>query len=720
MALQDAVYDQLVSVRTGKAEQIENFFKEIDNQIQLFAADDTFITAMVRFNTSFKELQQIHIPTSWEREIEQYYSTDFMPKLYERLEGVADFNLYRLRSQAAVYLQYYYIINNPNDTVSHHQLDDAGDGSEYTRWHVRYHPGMRDLVNRFGYDNLYLINLSGQIVYSVHKDVALGTSLLDGPYRSSSLAGLIRTIQASPDRGLLRTADFMPFRPDYAEPRAFFAIPLFNGTHLIGILAFGLPVDRINNIMTSNQSWEQMGFGQTGETYLVGADLLMRSDSRFLLEDPDAYLQSLSRNGVTRENVNAIRTSSSSILLEQVNSDTVVDALAGLEGIRTTTDYRNRPVISAFQPVNIQGLEWALLAEMDVSEAFAPIAGLERDFAMAATILIVLITLFAILIGRLLLVPISRLMVDAQNVAMGEQEHIEFRNRKDEFGKLGEALNDVVHNIRAQAEEIKEENRILTNVLGTLLPRQVSRRLRAGDESFVDSVAQTSVLVAHFEGLSEFLSHGDVDQTSEFFDELLDAIDDAGNRLGVEKIRFGGNSYVAVSGLHRARLDHAIRLAGFTHKVQELMAQFNNDHQVRLTLKAGIDTGSIHFGILGKRQVSYDVWGVTADVANQLSIHAKDNEVLVTQAVYDQLSEHFDFEGPLQSYGQADSSPEGQTDSGIGNEIHNVWRLTGSSVDESLLIDEEDEEDAGTDARQSIRSSDLAQNPEDQEIVQNV
>ena len=53
----------------------------------------------------------------------------------------------------------------------------------------------------------------------------------------------------------------------------------------------GCRPDAIDRVMTGGQQWERDGLGKTGEAYLVGPDFLMRSNSRFLIEAPEAYAE---------------------------------------------------------------------------------------------------------------------------------------------------------------------------------------------------------------------------------------------------------------------------------------------------------------------------------------------------------------------------------------------------------------------------------------------
>ena len=130
----------------------------------------------------------------------------------------------------------------------------------------------------------------------MHKDTGFATSFKNGPYAYSGAANLFGTLQNNRERGAFEVIDFSPFRPSYGQPVAFIGSPIFKKSNLIGILLLQLPVDEINRIMTGNFQWKKDGLGKTGETILVGSDYLMRSQSRFLVENPDQYFKDLKKD----------------------------------------------------------------------------------------------------------------------------------------------------------------------------------------------------------------------------------------------------------------------------------------------------------------------------------------------------------------------------------------------------------------------------------------
>jgi methyl-accepting chemotaxis protein len=206
---------------------------------------------------------------------------------------------------------------------------------------------------------------TGDIVYTVFKEVDYGTSLKTGPYADTNFAEACSAALSSGNPDSTHLVDFAPYHPSYNAAASFIASPIYDGANLVGVLAFQMPIDRINGIMQ-----ERAGLGESGETYLVGQDGLMRSDSRFSDE--------------------------STILLQSIDTETAVLGLAGESGVAIVPDYRGIPVLSAYQPINVGGLVWTVLAEIDEEEAFAAIVALGdsmNDLMMKAGGLIAVIAL---------------------------------------------------------------------------------------------------------------------------------------------------------------------------------------------------------------------------------------------------------------------------------------------------------------------------------------
>jgi HAMP domain-containing protein len=448
--LTNRVFSQLTSVRASKAYQIESYFKNIQNHTQTLSEDPSVVTAMQEFATAYRQLQSAQVPDSFDQTIATYYRNEFLPRLTKVEEGSPILQSYTPKATASRYLQYHYIAANPKPVGKKHLFNTAPDNSEYSRLHARYHPIFRKIIEKFGYYDMFLIDPQGTIVYTVFKETDFTSNLDIGPYKDSNLARLSRLVKESKEKDFSQIVDFAPYSPSYGAPAAFIAAPIFKQSELIGVLAFQLPVDEINNVMTGNRNWESDGLGKTGESYLVGRDFLMRSVSRFLVQDPKGYTEALRSLGVKETDIKRINQYKTSILLQNVRTEAVEASLAGQQGTQIIQDYREIPVLSSYAPLQIDGLDWVVLSEMDLAEAYAPIYSFQQQILVYATLLMLLVTLLAMVMAYLFVKPIDQLIASARKVAAGELTEIAALGSGDEFGDLARSFNAMVRSLRTQ------------------------------------------------------------------------------------------------------------------------------------------------------------------------------------------------------------------------------------------------------------------------------
>jgi methyl-accepting chemotaxis protein len=240
-------------------------------------------------------------------------------------------------------LQRLYIKDNPYPTGEKDNLETAGDESQYSIVHQRYHYWLRSFLLHRGVYDVFLFDTEGNLVYTSFKELDYATNLLTGKWKDTDLGNAFRAARDNQFPSYVAFFDFAPYGPSYNAPASFIASPVLDDAgEFLGVLAFQLPSDRINEIMQVTA-----GMGESGETYIVGPDLLMRSDSRF------------------SERSTALKTT--------VDTITSNLALKGKRGYQITDDYRGIPVLSAYGPLEFEETLWAVLAEIDDEEAERPI-----------------------------------------------------------------------------------------------------------------------------------------------------------------------------------------------------------------------------------------------------------------------------------------------------------------------------------------------------------
>lgn len=645
--LRSSIFDELEVVRNSKARQVESYFELLRNHLASLSEDRMIVEAMVEFRKGFRGLSGEYVPPEWNQAIQTYYTEKFFPFLKPNISGELEFEVYSPKEQNALYLQYHYLAQNANEFGQEEQLIDPEDGSEYSRIHARYHEILRDLADRFSYRDLYLIDAeTGDIVYSVEKNPDFATSLKSGPYRESNFGALIDAVEENAEKGAIQLVDFRPYRPVQAFPAAFMAAPIYNGPYLVGILAVQLPVGELNRILTSGQNWQADGLGNTGETYIVGSDYLMRSNSRFLLEQTEEYLDIQRELGTDPRILNLMQRLQTSILLQRVNTAAVNQALEGVTGTNNNSsieDYRDRWVLSAFAPLDIEGVNWTVVSQIDRGEAFAPLRNLTIYIFVSAVVISTIVTAIAVLSAILFVRPLDIAIAAARRVSEGELDARIPERSEDEFGELAKAFNQLIDNIGQKASIVEQKSQESDALLQNLVPQSIAERLRKGEERIAEEVQQVSIIAIGLVGFNDIARDRTVAEAADILDDLFTMFDDVAERHAVDQINAFSDRYIATCGLTAPRIDHTKRVLEFAFEVASNLQEFEREHKAIFGLRVGVHTGSVMSGVVGRKKFGYNLWGEAVSVANYLHLAAKPNTVLVSGDVREQLQDLYDF-----------------------------------------------------------------------------
>ncbi len=465
-ALQTEAMNKLVSVRETTGSQVEQYFRTIQGQLQVKANDFTTQQAMVDFGNSFQSYKAnaalLASDAEMKSSINRYYSMEFGNIFREKNNG-ASYNTSSLTESLdanTIALQYAYISNNQYPLGEKDNLDSAQDNAEYSRVHKRYHSTFRRFLKEFGYYDIFLVDhQTGHVVYSVYKELDYATSLKTGPYANSGLAKAFNRANQLTGPNQFVPEDFEPYLPSYNAPASFIAAPIFVDSKKVGILIFQMPIDRINTIMTHGEGWPTVGLGSSGETYLVGPDKKMRSASRFMLEAPNEYLalmQEIGEDNIAKE----LEAKGTSIGIQTVETEGVIDALKGNTHQKLINDYRGLAVFSAYRPLDIKGLNWVIMSEIDEAEALSPARSLQNSIFISGIAIILIAIAASAMCGWTMATYISRPIkstVEAlQNISEGEGDLTLRLNdkRSDELGDLGHYFNLFAENIRSLVSQL--------------------------------------------------------------------------------------------------------------------------------------------------------------------------------------------------------------------------------------------------------------------------
>ncbi len=375
ISLQEKTYTLLTAEINGRKAFVEDYLNTVISQNQTMSTNLMAADAMEAFNGSFNSLASDTLATTKEMDamdasLRRFYRNDFASKLTDKTTKYGDPESLIPKTRSGRIAQSVYITNNENSLGSKNLLTTVGNSTAYDTAHQKFHPAFNQFLDEFGYYDIFLIEPeNGTIVYSVYKEIDFAGSLFNGPHRDTGLAQVARQALSLP-KGRSAIADFSNYLPSYGNPASFVASPIYSGEEITGIIAFQMPVEKLNAIMKVDG-----GLGETGEIMLLGSDHLMRSQSRFIEEN------TILRKEVSSESVE---------LAHDGKSGTMIETLKG-------TSY-----LSAFAPIEVAGIDWAITGHMESDEALEKIDALILKSVMITVGSAILVALLALIVGSYL------------------------------------------------------------------------------------------------------------------------------------------------------------------------------------------------------------------------------------------------------------------------------------------------------------------------------
>ena len=500
-SLRASVFDRLTEIRQSQTRQLEAKFADLKNSLVIYSRGSTATEAIEAFtpastnSTTPRSTRRSSSRSSTTTTINSPRPNRSRPATGSTVDALLP------TSNAQKYLQAYYTAPF-TDWDKAIKFDDARDGSAWSAANARFNDFFREIVTRFEFEDALLLDTRGNVVYSAYKGVDLGTNILTGPYREGELSDAYQKALASNAVDYVGVTDFGDYQPA-DEPTAWMVSPVGPQGRVEGVLALQFPISKINRLMTVDKQWEAAGMGKTGETFLVGPDDLMRSDSRLFLENPEEFKRDVIEAGTPPDVAEESIRQGGTTLVQPVATEATRLAQRGQSGTLIDDDYLGHETLQAYAPVDLQGLHWSIIAKIDTAEAFAPVATFTRTLVLSTAVIIFVVCLAAMLLARLFVRPIRRLEAGAQQISSGDYNVTLPVQSRDEFGDLTVAFNDMSRNLAIKEELLGEQRRENDRLMLSLMPEPVVQRYREGEETIAQDHQNVTVIFADIVGLDE-------------------------------------------------------------------------------------------------------------------------------------------------------------------------------------------------------------------------
>jgi methyl-accepting chemotaxis protein len=358
---------------------------------------------------------------------------------------------------ATVALQNAYAINNSYERGQRHLLETTPDGGPYDKYHKMFHPRFVDLASQRPYDDIYLFDLRGNLLYSYNKfdDFATNFSESGGPFAQSALGNAYRMAMELPP-GEAFISDITLYEAK-GGPALFGATPVFKDGRVAGVMAVSLRLEDFNAAMQTVS-----GVGDTGETLAIGVEGQLRSESRFTADTDVLY---------TRLDAG--------LLLEAANNQ----AVSGY-----VIDHRGENSLISAVPYQRGPIDWIVVALQTQDELMAPVNGMRNAMLIVGAALVGLTVMMGLLFSRTITGPVSGLTTTMGRLANSDFQTIvpeHYKRRKDELGSMARAVEVFRENgLRVSEMTEAEAARIIADEENR---RQMMRDLQGAFGEVVDA-----------------------------------------------------------------------------------------------------------------------------------------------------------------------------------------------------------------------------------------
>lgn len=632
---------RLVSVRGAEQFELQAYFGGMRASVGRLATSPMAAEALGRFTAArdtiaLPDAEQL---TAEREALLDHYTDVVAPELARTVGRPVVPSTLLPGTDVGVHLQHAFLVSatrgDPTDVVEPVLDDVDGSTAGWAAVHQEFHPVYRDAVERLGVEDLYLIDLSGDVVYSVAKSPDFATSLRVGPHSGQALGASLRRA-TSLAAGEVLMVDMSVYIPALGRPVWFMVTPVVGDGFVRGALAVRVPVDPLDAIVSGGPNGPA-GVGDTDEVYLAGADSRLRTDPRAFSESPVDYLEAAVEAGtMTGRAAELARGRSSTVLLQRADGDVVTAALAGGSGVERRIDHLGREALMAYTPLDVEGLEWALVTQITTDEAAVPVDDYRRLLLLIAAVLVSVVTFGAVAWAGVLLRPVRlvgerlrRSSTDLAHDPVSPVPPVAPVTGIDEFARLVDGFAAMEQGLAERRIAVEEAHGERRAVLRSLLPAAIVSRLDHDDRSAVEHPSSATVVVFVMRGSEPVAAAG----VRECLEGVVSTIDEVSARYGVERVKLVGDSCFCAVGHQQLYLDHARRAVEFAHEVLAVNAAGG----AGTDLAVGMSSGPVNVGLGGGSQMIYDVWGATVTEAYLLARQSASGAVSVSESTRERL-----------------------------------------------------------------------------------
>lgn len=377
------------------------------------------------------------------------------------------------------------------------------------------------------------------------------------------------------------------------------ATPIFDKADqdAIGVAIVTMNADSLDQVLLN-----RLGLGSTGESYLVNADKVMISESRFIENAPFNQIV-----------------------------DTVPVNKCFAEGQNhhgQHADYRGRMVFGASNCMSDLGL--VLLVEIDDTEVFEPAYNLQQKIVMLGITITAIVGVVAYFLSKLISKPLIKLKDAANVLADGNFDVRTNISTNDEIGQLSHAFDQMAEKIQDSLIKIKEREDTIKQQKDVLL--QFSQHSSNYCVCFVDIVGSTKLTSK----LTDM-------QTSKFYSIFLNSLATVISQNGGVVVKNIGDALLYYfPKTDSDEIGPFAEMLKCNKKVVEAREKINKileaENLPPISYRISANFGPVRVAIIATSSID-DIFGTTVNICSKINSLAQPNTLVIGEQLYQKVRE---------------------------------------------------------------------------------
>jgi class 3 adenylate cyclase len=210
--------------------------------------------------------------------------------------------------------------------------------------------------------------------------------------------------------------------------------------------------------------------------------------------------------------------------------------------------------------------------------------------------------------------------------------------------------------VAERTQELRAEKENADRLLHNILPVDVADELIANGSTQPQRYEEVSILYTDFKGFTNAVASLPAKRVVEELNDIFQHFDDIIDACGIEKIKTIGDAYMIAGGLPRPLPDHAERCVDTALRMLAYIEERNKTSALKWSMRAGIHSGAVVAGVVGKRKFTYDVWGDTVNIASRMESAGEPGRVNVSAYTYDLVKSKYkgEYRGKLDAKGKGE------------------------------------------------------------------